>query len=193
MKHSTHNKNQYGDHTGIQHKTVSANGLNTRIAEMGQGPLVMLLHGFPELWYSWRQQILYLADHGYRTVAPDLLWVLGDNRPERVKAMVNLSVPVIPWSEKGDIEKMRISYGEENCIKQISTVPAKIGTRLSFEKFLTFRDPEPFIFWAGVGFQHSPRKTPVTLPCWLTEDDVDYFASSLERTGFTRGINYYRA
>ncbi|KAG5555113.1 hypothetical protein RHGRI_012592 [Rhododendron griersonianum] len=42
------------------------------IAEMGQGPVVLLLHGFPELWYTWRHHILYLASHGYRAIAPDL-------------------------------------------------------------------------------------------------------------------------
>ncbi|PWA60458.1 epoxide hydrolase [Artemisia annua] len=57
---------------GIEHKIISANGLNIHIAEKGQGTLVLLIHGFPEFWYSWRHQILYLADHGYRAVAPDL-------------------------------------------------------------------------------------------------------------------------
>ncbi|KAG5559876.1 hypothetical protein RHGRI_003236 [Rhododendron griersonianum] len=55
-----------------EHKTVTANGINIHIAEKGQGPLVLFLHGFPELWYSWRHQILYMAAHGYRAVAPDL-------------------------------------------------------------------------------------------------------------------------
>lgn len=69
MTHSTHNKNQYGDHTA----QASANELNIHIAEKGQGPLVLLLHGFPELWYLWRHQILYLAVHGYQAVAPDFM------------------------------------------------------------------------------------------------------------------------
>lgn len=42
------------------------------IAEKGKGPLVLLLHGFPEIWYSWRHQINFLADHDYHVVAPDL-------------------------------------------------------------------------------------------------------------------------
>jgi pimeloyl-ACP methyl ester carboxylesterase len=56
----------------IEHKMISVNGINMHIAEKGQGPLVLFLHGFPELWYSWRHQILYMAAHGYRAVAPDL-------------------------------------------------------------------------------------------------------------------------
>ncbi|MFE3059020.1 hypothetical protein [Nocardia sp. NPDC059239] len=43
----------------IEHRTVTVNGLPTHLAEAGSGPLVVLLHGFPELWYSsWRHQLL---------------------------------------------------------------------------------------------------------------------------------------
>jgi pimeloyl-ACP methyl ester carboxylesterase len=50
---------------------VRANGLNMHIAEAGTGPLVLLLHGFPELWHSFRRQLAVLADAGYHAVAPD--------------------------------------------------------------------------------------------------------------------------
>jgi len=53
-------------------RTVQANGIRMRIAEMGSGPLVVLLHGWPESWYSWRHQLPALAGAGYRVVAPDL-------------------------------------------------------------------------------------------------------------------------
>ncbi len=51
---------------------VQSNGIRMHIAEAGQGPLVVLLHGFPELWYSWRHQLPALASVGYHVVAPDL-------------------------------------------------------------------------------------------------------------------------
>ncbi|MDN5914310.1 MAG: alpha/beta hydrolase [Pseudonocardia sp.] len=54
------------------HRSVSANGIRIHVAEYGRGPLVVLLHGFPEFWYSWRHQIVALGDAGYRVVAPDL-------------------------------------------------------------------------------------------------------------------------
>ncbi|GAA2743089.1 alpha/beta hydrolase [Kitasatospora cinereorecta] len=57
---------------GIGHRFVEANGIRTHIAEQGEGPLVVLLHGFPETWYSWRHQIPALAAAGYHVVAPDL-------------------------------------------------------------------------------------------------------------------------
>src|SRR5688572_23986850 len=53
-------------------RIIDANGIRIRIAEMGKGPLVLLLHGFPESWYSWRHQLPALAKAGYHAVAPDL-------------------------------------------------------------------------------------------------------------------------
>jgi len=57
---------------GISHRMVKVNGIDMHIAEKGQGPVVLFLHGFPELWYSWRHQILALSSLGYHAVAPDL-------------------------------------------------------------------------------------------------------------------------
>jgi pimeloyl-ACP methyl ester carboxylesterase len=56
---------------GITHRVVDAGGLSMHIAEAGSGPLVLLLHGFPESWYSWRHQLTALAQAGFHAVAPD--------------------------------------------------------------------------------------------------------------------------
>ncbi len=56
---------------GLLHREVEANGLRFHVVEKGKGPLVLLLHGFPEFWYSWRHQIEALADAGFRPAAPD--------------------------------------------------------------------------------------------------------------------------
>ncbi len=55
----------------LSHRYVDAAGLRMHIAEAGTGPLVLLLHGFPECWYSWRHQLSALAHAGYHAVAPD--------------------------------------------------------------------------------------------------------------------------
>src|SRR5207248_1695549 len=55
----------------VTHGFIRANGLGTHFVEMGEGPLLLLLHGFPESWWSWRHQIAPLAKAGYRVVAPD--------------------------------------------------------------------------------------------------------------------------
>ncbi|WP_344424334.1 alpha/beta hydrolase [Pseudonocardia ailaonensis] len=54
------------------HRSVSANGIRLHVVEAGEGPLVVLLHGFPEFWWSWRHQLTALADAGFRAVAIDL-------------------------------------------------------------------------------------------------------------------------
>jgi pimeloyl-ACP methyl ester carboxylesterase len=55
----------------VQHRFVETNGIRMHVAEAGSGPVVVLLHGFPESWYSWRHQIRALAEAGYHVVAPD--------------------------------------------------------------------------------------------------------------------------
>jgi len=56
----------------LQHRDVTANGIRIHFAEQGTGPLVLLCHGFPEGWYSWRDQLPALAAAGCHAVAPDM-------------------------------------------------------------------------------------------------------------------------
>ena len=56
----------------VRHRTVESNGIRMHLAEQGQGPLVLLCHGFPESWYSWRHQLAALAAAGFHAVAPDM-------------------------------------------------------------------------------------------------------------------------
>jgi alpha-beta hydrolase superfamily lysophospholipase len=56
--------------TVIEHRMVRTNGIDMHVAGAGQGPAVLLLHGFPELWHSWRHLIPALAASGYRALAP---------------------------------------------------------------------------------------------------------------------------
>jgi pimeloyl-ACP methyl ester carboxylesterase len=65
----------------LRQRVVEANGIRLRIAEQGTGPLVLLCHGFPESWYSWRHQLAALAAAGFRAVAPDMRGYGGSDRP----------------------------------------------------------------------------------------------------------------
>jgi pimeloyl-ACP methyl ester carboxylesterase len=62
---------------------MTANGTRFHAASMGDGPLVLLLHGFPEFWWSWRHQLVSLAAAGYRAVAVDLRGYGGSDKPPR--------------------------------------------------------------------------------------------------------------
>lgn len=66
---------------GIEHRTVRINGINVHVAEKGQGPIALFIHGFPSLWYCWRHQIQALAHLGYRAVAPDLRGYVDTEAP----------------------------------------------------------------------------------------------------------------
>jgi epoxide hydrolase A/B len=68
----------------VRHETVEAGGHPFQVALAGEGPLVLLAHGFPELWYSWRYQIDALAAAGYRVAAPNLRGYAGSYAPEAI-------------------------------------------------------------------------------------------------------------
>ena len=65
----------------LRHHTVAVNGIQMHVAEQGSGPLLILCHGWPELWYSWRHQLPALAQAGYRVVAPDMRGFGGTDAP----------------------------------------------------------------------------------------------------------------
>jgi pimeloyl-ACP methyl ester carboxylesterase len=68
----------------VSHRFVEANGIRIHLAEQGQGPLVLLCHGFPESWYSWRHQLGALAGAGFHAVAPDMRGYGRTDRPREI-------------------------------------------------------------------------------------------------------------
>ena len=81
------------DPPGAVRRVVRSNGVDLAVTERGEGPAVVLCHGFPELAYSWRHQLPALAAAGFRAIAPDLRGYGDSSRPEPVKAydIVNLT------------------------------------------------------------------------------------------------------
>ena len=69
----------------ITHRFVETSGIRMHIAECGEGPLVLLCHGFPESWYSWRHQLEALAAAGFRAVAPDMRGYGQTDRPAEIE------------------------------------------------------------------------------------------------------------
>ncbi|HEV7195117.1 MAG TPA: alpha/beta hydrolase [Pedococcus sp.] len=66
-----------------EHRFVAANGARFHVAEQGDGPVVLLLHGFPQFWWAWRHQLGALADAGYRACAMDLRGYGASDKPPR--------------------------------------------------------------------------------------------------------------
>ncbi len=73
-----------------QHRDAIANGIRMHYVIQGEGPLIVLLHGFPEFWYSWRHQIPFLAQLGYTVIAPDLRGYNDSDKPRSGYHVANL-------------------------------------------------------------------------------------------------------
>ena len=73
------------DIPGLSHHTADVNGIDLHWVEAGAGPLVLLVHGFPESWYSWRHQIPVLAGAGHRVVALDVRGYGASGRPDAIE------------------------------------------------------------------------------------------------------------
>jgi pimeloyl-ACP methyl ester carboxylesterase len=76
----------------LRHRTLSTNGIQMHVAEAGDAaaPLVLLCHGFPESWYSWRHQMPVLAAAGYHVVAPDMRGYGQTDKPDDIRAYTQL-------------------------------------------------------------------------------------------------------
>jgi pimeloyl-ACP methyl ester carboxylesterase len=92
-----------------QHRDISVNGITMHVAEQGDGPLVVLLHGFPEIWYSWRRQFDALADAGYRVVAPDQRGYGATDRPAEIDQYTIMHLV-------GDVVGLIHTLGEEQAV-----------------------------------------------------------------------------
>ncbi|CAN8269911.1 unnamed protein product [Cochlearia groenlandica] len=235
----------------IDHRTLKINGITMHIAEKGpkEGPLVILLHGFPDLWYTWRHQIIGLSSLGYRAVAPDLrgygdsespegfseytcLKIVGDLvallenvvkdqekvflvahdwgaiigwylclfRPEKIKGFVCLSVPYRPRNPKiKPIQGFKAVFGEDYYICRFQE-PGKIegeiacgDQRMFLKNIFTGRKLGPSILPKDNPFGANPNRKSNDFPEWFTKEDLDFYVSKFEKTGFTGGLNYYRA
>lgn len=88
------------------HRNVSANGIRLHVAELGTGPLVLLLHGFPEFWWSWRHQLPALAATGRRAVAVDLRGYGDSDKPPRGYDL---------WTLSGDVAGLVRALGERQA------------------------------------------------------------------------------
>ncbi|CAN1814596.1 Epoxide hydrolase A [Linum perenne] len=239
----------------IEHTTISANGINIHVASTGDNTnttrAILFLHGFPQLWYTWRHQLVSLSSLGYRCIAPDLrgygdtdapssaaaytsFHVVGDLvalldaleiervflvghdwgatiawhfclfRPDRVRALVNTSVPFRPRysSAVTPMQGIRAALGDDFYMcrfqepGEVEAEFADVDTRKLILKFLGYRSPDPpcvpkeclpkEIGWRGIPDIQS-------LPKWLTEEDIKYYASKFDNTSFTGALNYYRA
>jgi pimeloyl-ACP methyl ester carboxylesterase len=93
----------------IRHRQLQVGDLSMHVAEAGKGPLVLLCHGFPECWYSWRHQLVALAQAGYHAVAPDMRGYGRTDAPEAVEAYSMMHLV-------GDMTGILAALGEDPAV-----------------------------------------------------------------------------
>jgi len=243
-------------------RMIETNGIRLNIAEQGEGPPVLLCHGFPESWYSWRHQIDALAAAGFRAIAPDMrgygksdapeaidqytvfhlvgdlvgvldalkvetavivghdwgatiAWQAARLRPDRFRAVACLSVPYRPRSPvrptsvmprtanaqfyqlyfqepgvaEAELERdprttvLNMLYGASG--EGIAAIAAAAASGNASAAVAIGMVPLGGGMLRGLG-------APATLPAWLSEADIDFYAGEFKRSGFRGPLNYYR-
>ena len=234
-------------------RIVEANGIRLNVAEQGAGPLVLLCHGFPESWYSWRHQLAALAAAGFHAVAPDMrgygksdrpdaidrytifhlvgdmvgvldaldaatavivghdwgatvAWQAALLRPDRFRAIAALSVPFRPRGKAPPTTNMPRT-ADAQFYQLYFQEPGAAEAEFERDVRATIRNilyvasgdaPRGNAGGGGVGM--VPRGggflrgggAPATLPPWLSERDIDFYAGEFARTGFRGALNWYR-
>jgi pimeloyl-ACP methyl ester carboxylesterase len=241
-------------------RIIESNGIRLNIAEQGKGPLVLMCHGFPESWYSWRHQIDALAAAGFHAVAPDMrgygksdapepidqytmfhlvgdmvglldalkaptavivghdwganvAWQAARLRPDRFRAVAALSVPFRPrgpvpptsiMPQTADAQFYMLYFqqpglAEAELERDPRTTVANMLYGASGEGVAAIAAAAPSSGAAasigmvprGGGMLRGPG-APATLPAWLSNADLDFYAGEFKRSGFRGGLNYYR-
>jgi pimeloyl-ACP methyl ester carboxylesterase len=227
---------------------LEVNGLRMFIVDEGSGPVVVLLHGFPELSTTWRHQIRALVTAGYRVIAPDqrgygqtdapepveaytLLHLVGDVigvldaveapqavvvghdwgapvawhaallRPDRVRAVAGLSVPLRPRPAVAPTQAMRRTFGEGYYQLKFQDpglaereLEGDVRGGLRRLMYAASGSAPPDQRWRPTvdGPVLAGTVDPGAAPAWLGEDALDALAAAFTRTGFRGGLAWYR-
>ena len=106
----------------VSERRVATNGIELNIAEQGDGPLVLMLHGFPESWYSWRHQFAPLAAAGYHAVAPDMRGYGKSDKPADISAYNQVEITGVLGKNVEDLE----IWSDEDSIEIEVVVPRHV-------------------------------------------------------------------
>ena len=231
---------------------IQTNGITLRAVVEGQGPLCILVHGWPELWYSWRHQIDPLVAAGYRVVVPDVRGYGGSDRPDtieaydmasvtgdivglidafdakqavlighdwgapivwttsvlhptRVRAVAGLSVPYLGRPPMPVTHIWRNVYKDRFFYQLYFQTPGVAEAELEADVRTALRK----VYFSASGeastendvfLRNKPADAklldglvdPNPLPPWLTEEELDYYTTEFERTGFFGPLCRYR-
>lgn len=235
-----------------RHVHARVNDIGMHYVELGEGPVIVLCHGFPHLWLSWWRQIKPLADAGWRVVVPDMrgmgqteapedpaaydmhhtagdLAALLDHlgveqavfagldygifaiydlcflHPERVRAVIGLENPA--WPDRPDISPLNearewaknhfvhIEYFIEpgRADAHLAAAPRDFLTNVFYALSGDYHYLDVWKHPVGSTYLEALPQAPPLPWKWLSEWEMDWYVSEYSRTGFTGGLNWYRA
>jgi len=204
----------------VEHFFVETNGVRLHCVGCGEGKLVLLLHGFPEFWYSWRHQLPVLGRH-FRAVAPDLR---GYNESDKPEGEENYRLEVLVEDVAGLVRELGGGRGmvvghdwggviawafaslhpelTEKLVILNAPHPSLMAGRLSPEQsrrswYISFfrkeKAPEEFLMADNCAVLKEVLRGTAVKPAF-TEEDLERFVEAWSKPGALRaGINYYRA
>jgi epoxide hydrolase 4 len=193
----------------VEHRFAESDGVRIHYAAMGDGPLVVMIHGFPDFWYTWRDQMAALAD-GYRVAALDLR---GYNQSDRPRGVENYAMPLLV----GDVAAVIAAEGRESAIVvghdwggAIAWSTAMMRPDL-VELLVILNLPHPAALAREIAanpqqransayafrFQQPDAHESLTaegLASWVTDEAARArYVEAFERSDFDAMLNYYRA
>ena len=154
----------------VTHRTVDTNGIRMHVAEQGTGPLVLLCHGFPETWYSWRHQLQALADAGYRAVAPDMRGYGQTDAPQDVASYTLLHLV-------GDMVGLLDALGAESAVIAGHDWGAPVAWHSALLR------PDRFRAVIGLSVPFRPRGSVKPSTLMPQTDDAIFYQLYFQRPG----------
>ncbi|XP_028117656.1 uncharacterized protein LOC114315269 isoform X2 [Camellia sinensis] len=198
----------------VNQQRIKTNGIWMNIAEKGTGPLVLLLHGFPEFWFGWRHQITDLAKKGYHVVAPDLRGYGDSDSPlspssysvfHIVADLIGLldhfgqQQAFVVGTDWGAIAGWYLSLLRPDRVKSLFQEAGRAEKAFARYDYVTVM--KKLILINKTDLLIAPQgmeiidylETPCYCPKWITEEELEVFADKFQESGFTGPLNYYRA
>jgi pimeloyl-ACP methyl ester carboxylesterase len=201
----------------VQHGSVDSHGVKIHYASLGSGPPVVLIHGFPDFWYTWRDQMAALADAGYRAVAIDQRGYDLSDAPAGVESyamplLVGDVVAVIQslgvksatvvGHDWGGVVAWQVALRAPEVVdrliilnlphpngmaRELAVNPAQIANSEYARSFQAKTSKDPDVFFGG-------PMTPETMSSWVRDPGARrHYLEAFARSSPDAMLNYYKA
>jgi pimeloyl-ACP methyl ester carboxylesterase len=239
-----------GDMIDVEFQTIANGDISIEVATKGEGPLIVFVHGWPELWYSWRHQVEHVASRGYQAAAMNVrgygnssnpteierytlreitsdvaavIDALGDGtavvvghdwgapiawntarlHPDKVRAVMGMSVPYVPVGPTSLIELFKQIYAGkffyQLYFQEPGVAEAELGADHARSLRMIYHDASGEGAGAFIAEKSVDAKMldgmidPDPLPSFVTADDIATYAAAYETSGWHGPLNRYRA